>query len=152
MHATISDRDSQVSFETGTLDTMYELESAMRRYPDLYIRYSEGPVADARGGSIDTESGLELPGLSVNPLQPERWWHRPIADWLARQLCQYRHLEQRDSDRYAWVLTGRTVARGPDCEPLITAVVPVARLSGELLSEAEERYRAHFDAGHGPEG
>lgn len=140
------------SFELQPLTTIYQLEGTLRRYPDLHVRYSEGPVADARRRSVDTESGLELPGLSVNPLQPENWWHRPIADWIARQLCQYRHLQQQNPDRFPWVLTGAVVARGPDCEPLLRNVVPVARLSESLLAEAEERYRAHFDVGSGPEG
>lgn len=140
------------NFELQPLTTIYHLEGVLRRYPELHLRHSEGPVADSRSGSIDAESGLELPGLSVNPLQPEDWWHRPTADWLARQLCQYRHLQQRNPDRFAWVLTGRVVGRGPDCEPLLHDVVPVARLTEPLLEEAEERYRAHFDAGTGPEG
>ena len=139
------------AFEAGVLRSLEELERAVRERPQLHVRYSEGPGADARRGSVDTESGLELPGLSVNPLAPEDWWRRPAADWLARQLCQYRHLQDRNPDRFAWVLTGRHVGRGPDCEPLIADPVAVARLSEELLREAEDRYRSRFDAGRGPE-
>jgi hypothetical protein len=139
-------------FELGALRSMYELEAALRRFPGLHIRYSEGPAADSDGVSTDAESGLELPGLSANPLEPEDWWHRPVGDWLARQLCQYKHLCDRNPDRYAWVLTGRMAGRGPDCEPLLANVSPVARLAPELLVEAEERYIARFDAGQGPEG
>jgi hypothetical protein len=120
--------------------------------PPLYVRYSEGPDADASGRSIDTESGLELPGLSVNPLDPEPWWTRPTADWLARQLCQYKHLSERNPDRLAWVLRGRVVGRGPDCEPLLVDAEFVARLTDALLAEAEQRYHARFAAGRGPEG
>lgn len=138
-------------FELGTLNSMYELETAMRRFPGLHVRYSEGPSADGFATSVDTESGLELPGLSVNPLEPEHWWYRPVADWLARQLCQYRHLQTQNPDRFAWVLTGEMAGRGPDCEPLLAGVLPVARLSDDLLSEAERLYHAHFDAGTGPE-
>jgi len=138
-------------FEEGVLDSMEQLEALLERFPELHVRYSEGPAADSGRASVDTESGLELPGLSVNPLQPERWWTRPVADWLARQLCQYKHLQERNPGRFAWILTGRTAARGPDCEPLVHGVRPIARLADTVLGEAEARYRAHFDAGRGPE-
>ncbi len=151
MEETSGRTTAKEGFEIGTLSSIYELEAAMRRYPGLHVRYSEGPIADSRNTSVDTESGLVLPGLSVNPLHPEDWWHRPLSDWLARQLCQYKHLQNRNPDRFAWVLTGRVVGRGPDCEPLLANVVPVARLSDGLLVEAETRYRNHFDAGKGPE-
>lgn len=151
MDGTDRDPDAEDEFELGALTSMYELETAARRFPHLHVRYSEGPVADEYGGSVDAESGLELPGLSVDPLEPEGWWHRPVADWLARQLCQYKHLRDRNPDRFAWVLTGRVVGRGPDCEPLLARILPVARISEELLVEAEARYRAHFDVGRGAE-
>lgn len=127
------------------------LESELGAAP-LYARYSEGPAHDLRQTSIDTESGLELPGLSVNPLDPEPWWTRPTADWLARQLCQYKHLRDRNPDRIAWVLRGTVVGRGPDCEPLLAEVEFIAELSDDLLAEAEQRYHEHFAAGVGPEG
>jgi Family of unknown function (DUF6098) len=133
------------------LDSLAALEAELGAAP-LFLRYSEGPDADADGRSIDTESGLELPGLSVNPLDPEPWWTRPTADWLARQLCQYKHLSERNPDRVAWVLKGTLVGRGPDCEPLIGDAEFVARLDDALLTEAEQRYHARFAAGRGPEG
>lgn len=133
------------------LRSLDELVALVRSRPGLHVRYSEGVESDRDGGSIDTESGLELPGLSVNPLDAEDWWTRPLADWLARQVCQYRHLSEKNPERFAWVLAGRQVGRGPDCEPLLADVEPVARLGDELLAEAEERYRTHFDAGRGPE-
>lgn len=118
--------------------------------PGLHVRYSAGPEDDGRRNSVDTESGLELPGLSVNPLDPEDWWTRPLEDWLARQLSQYRHLAEKDPDRIAWVLRGEVCGRGPDCEPLLRHVEPVAVLDPSLLDEAEARYRQNFDAGRGP--
>jgi len=133
------------------LESLDELVELVRSRPGLHVRYSEGIESDREGGSIDTESGLELPGLSVNPLDAEEWWTRPLADWLARQVCQYRHLSEKNPERFAWVLTGRQVGRGPDCEPLLADVVPVARLSDALLGEAEQRYNTRFDAGRGPE-
>ena len=133
------------------LESLDELVELVRSRPGLHVRYSEGIESDREGGSIDTESGLELPGLSVNPLDAEEWWTRPLADWLARQVCQYRHLSEKNPERFAWVLTGRQVGRGPDCEPLLADVEPVARLSDALLGEAEQRYNTRFDAGRGPE-
>ncbi|WP_424936026.1 MULTISPECIES: DUF6098 family protein [Bacteria] len=131
--------------------TLAELTDLVRTEPDLCVRYSAGPGHDARQRSMDTESGLELPGLSVNPLAAEGWWTRPLEDWLARQLCQYKHLAERDPERRAWILRGVIVGRGPDCEPLLGDVAPVAVLDPALLAEAEVRYQARFDAGVGPE-
>lgn len=113
----------------------------------LYVRYSRGPDVDASEQSKDGESGLPLPGLSVNPLSPERWWTRPLQHWLARQLMQYRHLEDRDSGEFAWILAGDEVARGPDCEPLLAGVVPIADVTEHLLNEADQVYAAVFDRG-----
>ena len=79
-----------------TVRSLDELERLLDREDVVYVRYSEGFAADTASGSIDTESGLELPGLSVNPLTPEDWWTRPVRDWLARQLCQYKHLHEKN--------------------------------------------------------
>ncbi len=87
--------------------------------------------------------------MSVNPLTPESWWTRPLKDWLARQICQYEHLAE-DEDRYAWVLTGACVGRGPDCEPLLVDVQPLGRLGPEVLQEAKQVYEEQFDAGERP--
>lgn len=133
-------------FQLNELTELDELAVLVRSSPGLCVRYSTGPDDDARDPSVDYESGLELPGLSVNPLDPESWWTRPLAEWLARQLCQYRHLAERDDERFAWTLRGRQVARGPDCEPILVDIVPVARLSSGLLAEAERLYTAQFDA------
>ncbi len=90
-----------------------------------------------------------MPGLSVNPLTPEPWWTRPLRDWLARQICQYEHLAE-DGDRHAWVFTGTCVGRGPDCEPLLVEVTPVARLDPAVLRKAKRVYEEEFDAGNRP--
>lgn len=131
--------------------SLAELAQRVRSTPGLHVRYSEGPQHDADQRSMDTESGLELPGLSVNPLDAEEWWARPLEDWLARQLCQYRHLAERNPERYAWILRGTLAGRGPDCEPLLRDAEPVAALDDVLLEEAERRYLENFDAGRGPE-
>ncbi|MFE6304666.1 DUF6098 family protein [Nocardiopsis sp. NPDC057823] len=116
----------------------------------LYLRYSEGPERDACITSKDYESGLDLPGLSATPLTPEPWWTRPLEDWLARQVRKYASLAEEDSDRHGWALRGRVVARGPDHEPLLDRVEPVARLAETVMEEALERYRLRFSAGRGP--
>ncbi|TPW77485.1 DUF6098 family protein [Schumannella soli] len=126
----------------ATLADLVELVSVV---PGLHLRFSAGPAADASGTSRDGESGLELPGLSANPLDAEAWWARPTEDWLARQIQQYAHLGRGDA--FAWVLRGSIVGRGPDCEPLLLDVEPIARLSERVLDEAAELYRARFDAG-----
>jgi hypothetical protein len=135
---------------TDDAQAIYEdldaLERFMRDQGPVYLRYSQGFEADADSGSMDTESGLSLPGLSVNPLTPEPWWTRPLTDWLARQICQYKHLDEKQ-DRHAWILTGKCVGRGPDCEPLLTNVRPLGRLSRRLLEEAERVYEDRFSTG-----
>ena len=113
---------------------------------DVYVRFSKGPDDDRNSTSRDYESGLDLPGLSVNPLRPEQWWRRPVNDWLARQICNYVHIqEESDDDRRAWVLRGSVAARGPDNEPLVTGYRPLAWLSDEVIDEAKRRYQSRFD-------
>lgn len=131
------------------INTLEELASLAQGDGTVYLRYSCGYEADRDGTSEDGESGLALPGLSVNPLTPEKWWSRPVEDWLARQICQYRHLAE-DEERYPWVLTGTCVGRGPDCEPLLAEVKPLGRLHEDLLHEAGRIYDERFDAGNLP--
>lgn len=129
-----------------------DLEEIVSAREALYVRYSRGPHAD-RETSRDYESGLDLPGLSANPLTPERWWTRPLREWLARQLCNYVHLsEDAPDERIAWVLTGPVVARGPDNEPLIEPATAVAILDDRLVEEAKRVYRDRFDVGRDSTG
>ena len=111
----------------------------------VFVRFSAGPEVDAATVSRDHESGSVLPGLSVNPLDPEPWWDRPLTHWLARQLCQYAHLMR--GDRFPWMLTGTVVGRGPDCEPLLVETTPVAYLEPSVVREAAETYAREFRAG-----
>lgn len=80
-----------------------------------------------------------MPGLAVNPLDPPSWWSRPLEEWLARQITAYDHLGADQPGHFAWVLTGRVVERGPDNEPLVVDVEPIARLAAQVLHEATER-------------
>jgi hypothetical protein len=137
--------------EVELLHTLFELVELVSAAPLVYVRYSEGSGFEVEGGSVDAESGLSLPGLSVNPLTPETWWTRPLMDWLARQLCQYKHLQDRNPERQAWVLRGRVIARGPDCEPLLIDVQPLARLHDQVLKEAQRVYKERFRVHSGPE-
>jgi hypothetical protein len=45
------------------------------------------------------------------------------------------------------VLTGRVVDFGPDNEPLLTDIQPIAWLSEELLAAAQAHYEDQLDAG-----
>jgi len=127
--------------------TFGEFVDLIRSTPGLFVRYSGGPASDAAEQSTDYESGLPLPGLSVNRLDPQPWWTRSLDDWLARQLCQYLHLADRDAEHHGWILRGKVVGRGPDDEPLVADVEPVARLTERLLAEALEWYERRFDVG-----
>lgn len=140
-------RMSESDTQACQLSSFDELVALIDATPGLFVRYSKGPDNDRC--SVDYESGLVLPGLSVNRLDPEPWWTRPLKDWIARQLCQYLHLADRGADHYGWILKGRVVGRGPDDEPLVTDPEPVAWLNDELLAEALDWYRTRFDAGRG---
>jgi hypothetical protein len=132
---------------TTALPELHSLAELARHVtPDAHLRFSLGPDDDRGRCSRDYESGLDLSGLSVNPLTPQPWWRRPVEDWLARQVCAYVHpMEEADDGRRPWVLRGEVVARGPDNEPLIADFEPVAVLSDALVAEAKERYAERFD-------
>ena len=57
----------------------------------------------------------------------------------------------RQAGRFAWVLRGTVVARGPDCEPLLADVEPIGLLDVAVLAEAAERYTERFEVGRMPE-
>jgi hypothetical protein len=126
------------------LDELTEIAAAEHA---AYLRYSRGPEADGRQASRDYESGLELPGLSAVALAPPDWWRRPAADWLARQVCKYAHLAEGDTGRYAWILTGLVVGRGPDDEPLVADPKPLAIVSDGLVEQARSHYYDRFEVG-----
>jgi len=127
------------------LRALGEVVELVEAVSPIYLRFSAGPVADAAAVSRDHESGCLLPGLSVNPLNPEPWWDRKLEDWLARQLCQYAHL--MTGVRYPWALTGEIAGRGPDCEPLLTGTRPAATLDKSVVDEAAELYERVFHPG-----
>ncbi|WP_116047796.1 DUF6098 family protein [Amycolatopsis palatopharyngis] len=110
-----------------------------------YLRYSPGPEADALHPSTDHESGLLMPGIAVNPLPAPGWWTLPLEDWLARRVCQY--LRELREGAYPWILSGSSVDVGPDNEPLLVDVRPVAWLSSPVILEARQRYHARLKVG-----
>jgi hypothetical protein len=141
-----NDRRAYMPQTLPTIRTLDELAEIVEQHPDVCVRYSRGPADDADGPSVDYESGIELPGLSADPLRPEPWWTRDPRDWYARQLCHYAHLGD-EPDRQGWLITGRIVGNGPDREPLLQPWRPVAWISDEVLDEARARYEEHFNAG-----
>ncbi|WP_435110842.1 DUF6098 family protein [Nocardiopsis synnemataformans] len=148
MDATPQQHGSPAALPTVT--SLSELADLVRGHDRLYLRYSDGPEQDRHVVSKDYESELELPGLSVTVLTPESWWTRPLEDWLSRQVRKYASLVEEDPDRVGWVLQGDTVAHGPDHEPLLSRVRPVAYLSEAVMEEAQSRYRQRFEAGRKP--
>jgi hypothetical protein len=127
------------------LQSLDQLVELVGMDPVLYLRYSHGPEADAEHPSVDHESGLVMPGHSANPLRPPGWWTRPVADWVARRICQY----DRETEEGArpWALTGDVVDHGPDNEPLLVNTTPIAWLSDEVVEQARHLYLTRFDAG-----
>src|SRR5881275_3313441 len=118
------------------LSSLGQVLAVAEREPDAYVRFSKGPDDDVRHSSKDFSSGLALPGLSVNPLRPPDWWgDRSRAEWVARQLCTYAHLDE--GDKRAWLLMGREHSdRGPDNEPLLVDWSPIATLASSVIDEA----------------
>jgi len=138
--------------ELGEAEDLAAVVQLVTHVPDLYVRYSEGPDQDHREPrSRDYEADVELPGLSVAAIAPESWWSRPVEDWVARRICSYAHLAE-EADRFAWLLTGRLVGRGPDHEPLVVDVQPVARVSDRAAAEAAQLYRERFAVGQDSRG
>jgi Family of unknown function (DUF6098) len=129
-----------VSDDLTVLNTLDELIEQVGSGEGLYVRWSRGPAYDASKNSKDELTGVELPGLSANPMQVEPWWQgRPMRTWLARRLYDYRHLAgQRGPGIRPWLLEGREVGRGPDNEPLVECLRPIAWISDELVHEATE--------------
>jgi hypothetical protein len=110
------------------------------------LRHGVLHPARHRSGHAGDESGVDLPGLSVTTLSPEPWWNRPASDWVARRVCKYAELGE-ENGRRPWVLTGRVVGYGPDHEPLLVDVEPVAWLDPVVVEESHRRYHERFDPG-----
>jgi len=122
----------------------------------LYVRWSRGPDVDLAcepdQSSRDALTGIDLPGLSANPLAVEDWWgDRPLRLWVARRLYDYRHLrELRGPGVRPWVLVGEQCGRGPDNEPLVRCHLPLAWVSERALRQAEREVEEQASAEWGP--
>ncbi|WPO70510.1 DUF6098 family protein [Streptomyces sp. KN37] len=122
------------------LHTLRELARLVARHQGLYVRWSRGPATDlGKVMSRDDLTGVRMPGLSANPLDIEPWWERPAELWVARRLHDYSHLpREKGPGVRPWVLLGHECARGPDNEPLVQDVEPLAWIDGKMIDEARE--------------
>ena len=124
------------SWDLTVVDDLDELVELVGETPDLYVRWSRGPEFDLGTTSVDDLTGVELPGLSANPLAVEPWWgDRSTRVWVARRLYDYRHLG-REPGVAPWLLVGEEVARGPDNEPVVRCQRPVAHLGAKVVQQA----------------
>lgn len=125
--------------EMPTIASLDELAELLGSRRDLFIRWSRGPQADDKGRSRDELTGVELPGLSVSTLAVEPWWgDRSRRTWVARRLYDYRHIAFRKEGTRPWLLSGRECGRGPDNEPLVTDVSPIAWIASEVVEDASK--------------
>ncbi|RCW44654.1 hypothetical protein DFQ14_104243 [Halopolyspora algeriensis] len=124
----------------GDLDRLAEIVRHDDGGRDLYVRWSRGPSVDTGSTSRDALTGVELPGLSANPLRVESWWgDRSLRLWVARRLYDYEHLRRRQQQQpnvEAWLLRGHELARGPDNEPLVRCEEALAWVAEEAMREA----------------
>ncbi|GAA2416548.1 hypothetical protein GCM10010420_53460 [Streptomyces glaucosporus] len=130
-----------VPSELPVLTSLDELARLVENGRHLYVRWSRGPEADLGAAeSADDLTGVPLPGLSANTLDVEPWWaRRPVRLWVARRLYDYCHLRREKGPGVRpWVLRGREVGRGPDNEPLVREVKPIAWIDARMITEAEE--------------
>jgi hypothetical protein len=127
-----------------TVQSLEELAELVQGTPNLYVRWSRGPDADADGTSRDELTDVELPGPCANPLTVEEWWgDRPLHTWVARRLYDYRHLkDRRGKGIRPWVLTGEELGRGPDNEPIVRYERAVAWIADGVVDEAEAKLSA----------
>jgi hypothetical protein len=138
---------SEVPRELPVIRSFAELVEFVAARDDVLLRYSKGPWEDAdTGPSRDYEADVDLPGLSATTVAPEPWWPRPAEDWIARRVCKYAELGE-DEDRFPWLLTGEIAGWGPDHEPVVVEVRPLARVSQEALDEAQQLYQERFKVG-----
>jgi len=135
----------------ASLDGLVHLTSTERR--ELFVRWSRGPAVDLRGrqSSRDALTGVRMPGLSANPLRVESWWTESPRLWLARRLYDYRHLPDLRGPRVRpWELAGEEIERGPDNEPLVRCLAPLAWIARRVIDEAENVVNAEQSAEWGP--
>ena len=129
--------------ELPTVRTLDELAALVDARRDLYLRWSRGPGTDRDSTTRDELTGIELPGLSANPLSVEDWWGELSRRvWVARRVYDYRHLkDDKGPDERPWVLEGREIGRGPDNEPVVRCERALAWVDDGVVDEAVEEIR-----------
>ena len=140
---TVQDAVQAAGTPVPVLDTVEQVvEFVAGADTDVHVRFGQ-PDDDLGSPSVDHESGLTLPGLSVNPVTPPSWWRdRPLEDWVIRQICSYAHLQQQHPERACALVTGTIVDRGPDNEPLLRDARLLAVLDAGVVREAMRRHRS----------
>ncbi|WP_063753374.1 DUF6098 family protein [Streptomyces sp. NRRL S-87] len=137
-------KEADCEKDLATISSLDELASLLSRRRGLYVRWSRGPRADLPApSSRDDLTGVELPGLSANPLDLEEWWgERPLRTWAARRLFDYSHLPRvRNGCIRPWLLHGTEAGRGPDNEPLVRNVAPLGWIHESVIAEAEQEIK-----------
>jgi hypothetical protein len=120
-----------------SIESLDDFADLIARADQLYLRWSRGPAVDEGRASCDDLTGAPLDGLSATPLAVEEWWgDRPLRLWAARRIYDYRHLPEIRGPVRPWVLRGREIGRGPDNEPLVECLEPLAWIAAEVVHDA----------------
>jgi len=127
-------------YELPVLETLSEVIEASGGREDVYLRFSYSPDDGDAAARRERESGYLLPGVPAWPMNPEPWWGAGSRVWVARQLARRAHLSHAGAE--PWLVSGEIRGRGPDCEPLIAHVSPIALVHRRVLAEAEESHAA----------
>jgi hypothetical protein len=143
---------ARASSGMGIVSDFDEVVDLATAGPAVYVRFSEGPTADAGGTSRDAEANVAMPGLSVSMLTPEPWWTKPSEEWVARRLCTYLDLQAPRQGRHGWLLYGVECGRGTDHEPLVRDVQPIGWLGGRVIERAQQIYEDRFFDAPGGDG
>lgn len=130
-----------------TVESLDDIVGLAESGVEVFVRYSEDPWQDTTSVSYDYEADVELPGVSATVVRPEPWWTRPAIDWVARRICKYLDLAEKDRSRRPWLLTGRVVGNGPDHEPLVADIAPIAWIGETALKQAKALYLNRFRVG-----
>lgn len=125
-----------------TIATLAELEALINQTPNLYVRWSHGPEADAANGWVSrnwcrqdvyddegqvigyNDEGYEEDGLSV------------ASVLSAAAIVRWRGEVHGET---CYLLTGREVGLCSDGEPLITSPEPIAYVADSLIGEVANR-------------
>lgn len=126
--------------EYPVLETLSQVVEQCGDRQDVYLRFGYGPDDGDASARRERVSGYLLPGVPAWPLCPEPWWGAGARVWVARQLARRAYLGHAGAE--PWLVTGEVRGRGPDCEPLIGHVTPVALIHRRVLAEAEESHAA----------